>query len=452
MLSQYLEWKEKYPHCILFFRMGDFYEMFFDDARKASEILDITLTARDPDKSIPMAGVPWHSMQPYLARLVRAGCSVAICDQITEPDGRTLVERKVVRIVTPGTYVPEEAGTGGHLAALLPSGEFYALALLSVETGRLEAGLFPHSRPSPFLGPSLRGSCSSLQASPFRRTSPSPGNSSSSPVRRNSSPLSGTRLLKQTWKVASLGTFGVRDDSPEAGCAAAALRYLSETQFGAVDHVRRVHPLLSREHLLLDGATAEHLELVDGKALPLSSLNRCRNAMGKRMLREWILRPLLHAGLEDPPRFRGISSRRGGQAEKPAQSSPVDAGIFSGPRPPLPRHRDPPGYGGPAGYPPPPSPPSLPLCEGALSPWIKDLPDFSPLGDLLDRALEEDLPRNPAAGGIIRRGFDPELDEWRGVETGATDWLEAYLERVRAETGISRLRRGSTRSTDTTLR
>ena len=444
MLSQYLEWKEKYPHCILFFRMGDFYEMFFDDARKASEILDITLTARDPDKSIPMAGVPWHSMQPYLARLVRAGCSVAICDQITEPDGRTLVERKVVRIVTPGTYVPEEAGTGGHLAALLPSGEFYALALLSVETGRLEAGLFPPSEALSILGSFAPGELLVPSGFSLPKDFPLAGEFFLLPRPKEFfSPLSGTRLLKQTWKVASLGTFGVRDDSPEAGCAAAALRYLSETQFGAVDHVRRVHPLLSREHLLLDGATAEHLELVDEEGPSLfSSLNRCRNAMGKRMLREWILRPLLHADplkirhdsveflLAEGDRRRSLRNLLGECRDIQRATSrlslgtgtPRDMGALRDTLRLLPS--------------------LLPLCEGALSPWIKDLPDFSPLGDLLDRALEEDLPRNPAAGGIIRRGFDPELDEWRGVETGATDWLEAYLERVRAETGISRLKAG----------
>ncbi|HRV98163.1 MAG TPA: DNA mismatch repair protein MutS, partial [Aminobacteriaceae bacterium] len=123
MLTQYFEWKKQYPDCILFFRMGDFYEMFFDDAVKASAILDITLTARDAEKSIPMAGVPWHAVNGYLGRLVRAGCKVAICEQITEPSNKGIVERKVIRIVTPGTYVPEEAGSGGRLAAVCRAGK-----------------------------------------------------------------------------------------------------------------------------------------------------------------------------------------------------------------------------------------------------------------------------------------------------------------------------------------
>ncbi len=444
MLSQYMLWKERYPDCLLFFRMGDFYEMFFDDARKASEILDITLTARDPEKIIPMAGVPWHSMQPYLARLVKAGCSVAICDQMTEPDGKTLVERRVVRIVTPGTYVPEEAGTGGHLAALLPSGQFLALALLSVETGRLEAGLFPPSEALSLLGSFAPGELLLPLGYVLPKNFPLAGEFFILPRPREFfSPASGTRWLRQTLSVASLGSFGVRDNSPEAGCAAAALRYLSETQFGAVDHVRRLHPLLSRENLLLDGATAEHLELVseDGPSL-FSCLNRCRNPMGRRMLREWILRPLLQAEplkirqdaveflLENDEGRKGLRTLLGECRDIQRATSRLSLGTGT-PRD-LGALRDTLRL----------LPSLLPLCGGPLGPWVRGIPDLSPLTALLEAALEEDLPRNAAAGGIIRRGFDPELDEWRAAETGATGWLERYLEKVRSETGISRLKAG----------
>ena len=99
MLKQYFEWKDRYPDCLLLFRMGDFFELFFDDAVTASEVLDITLTARDQDKAIPMAGVPHHALDVYMGRLVAAGYRVAVCDQMSEPDGRSLVERSVVRVV-----------------------------------------------------------------------------------------------------------------------------------------------------------------------------------------------------------------------------------------------------------------------------------------------------------------------------------------------------------------
>ncbi|MDD4364751.1 MAG: DNA mismatch repair protein MutS, partial [Synergistales bacterium] len=143
MLRQYVQWKERYPDCLLFFRMGDFFELFFDDARIASSVLDITLTARDGERQIPMAGVPHHAAEGYLARLIQAGYKVALCDQITEPDGRTLVERSVIRVVTPGTYVPEDSGMDGGLAALAVEGDWISLALLQPSTGRFEAVTLP---------------------------------------------------------------------------------------------------------------------------------------------------------------------------------------------------------------------------------------------------------------------------------------------------------------------
>ena len=140
-LSQYRQWKAEYPDALLLFRMGDFYELFFDDARTAASILDIALTARDAERKIPMAGVPHHALSLYLGRLIKAGCRAAICEQIGEPTGKGVVERRVVRLVTPGTYVPEESGDTGRLAAVLPLKDGrVALALLSVETGGLEAG------------------------------------------------------------------------------------------------------------------------------------------------------------------------------------------------------------------------------------------------------------------------------------------------------------------------
>ena len=143
-LEQYKKFKEDYSDSILLFRMGDFYEMFFDDARKAAAILDIALTARDSEKKIPMAGIPHHALNIYLGRLIKAGCRVAICEQISEPDPKKgIVDRKVIRVITPGTYVPDENSSEfetGHLAAVWPQKNFIAMALLSVDTGNLEAG------------------------------------------------------------------------------------------------------------------------------------------------------------------------------------------------------------------------------------------------------------------------------------------------------------------------
>ncbi|MBR0252438.1 MAG: DNA mismatch repair protein MutS, partial [Synergistaceae bacterium] len=143
-LEQYKIFKEQYPDCLLLFRMGDFYEMFFDDAKNAASVLDIALTARDSQKKIPMAGIPHHALNIYLGRLIKAGFRAAICEQMSEPDPKkAVVDRKVVRIVTAGTYIPEESnGEGTHLAAVYPIKNGISIALLSVETGNLEIGTF----------------------------------------------------------------------------------------------------------------------------------------------------------------------------------------------------------------------------------------------------------------------------------------------------------------------
>ena len=144
MLEQYVFWKEQYPDSLLFFRMGDFYEMFFEDAKIASSVLDITLTSRskEAENTVPMAGVPYHSVDSYLSRLVSAGYRVAICDQMTVPDGRTLVQREVTRIVTPGTWLSDSTDSDGRLASCLFEGKNASIALLTSATGTLRAGTF----------------------------------------------------------------------------------------------------------------------------------------------------------------------------------------------------------------------------------------------------------------------------------------------------------------------
>ncbi|MBQ3457848.1 MAG: DNA mismatch repair protein MutS, partial [Synergistaceae bacterium] len=120
-LEQFKAFKDEYPDALLLFRMGDFYEMFFDDAKQAASVLNIALTARDPEKKIPMAGIPHHALHSYLSRLIRAGYRAAICEQIGEPSPKGIVERRVIRVVTPGTYLPDdEAGESAHLASVWP--------------------------------------------------------------------------------------------------------------------------------------------------------------------------------------------------------------------------------------------------------------------------------------------------------------------------------------------
>jgi len=452
MLRQYTEWKDKYPDCLLLFRMGDFFELFFDDAVIASETLDITLTARDSGKAIPMAGVPHHALDAYMGRLVAAGFRVAICDQTTEPDGRTLVERSVVRVVTPGTYVPQDDGGGdGRLAALRLAGEDASLALLTAGTGRLEAGTFKKNEALSLLFSYFSDSPGELllskgQEAEFSGAAAELLASGTRPmlVPRDASEFGagfGASWLCKRWGIASLRAMGVEDMDPAAGAAAAALRYLEETQFGGAGHVLGLEPLLPEGMLILDQATQQNLELVDGGAASLYAvLNRCRTPMGKRLLREWITHPLANperiAHRQDCiERMRGDAPllRRVGAALSACGDmeralgrlslkvgNPRDLGAVRDTLSALPELRA-----------------LLDQSESEpLRSIFANVPNLEETEKLLRAALADDLPRQRADGGVIRPGFDEELDSARDAIARAEENLREFEKNERERTGI----------------
>ena len=450
-LSQYRQWKAEYPDALLLFRMGDFYELFFDDARTAASILDIALTARDADRKIPMAGVPHHALSLYLGRLIKAGCRAAICEQIGEPTGKGVVERRVVRLVTPGTYVPEESGDTGRLAAVLPLKDGrVALALLSVETGGLEAGtlaleeaaaLLSAFAPGEVLHPAtLRSPPDFLKGYALLPAAPEVFRAGTAAERLRSA-LGGARLA----------SFGIGDDDPCAGPAWAVLDYLSATQFSAVRHVLRITPLRTRDRMSLDAAAQRNLELVpefsQGSVSLLACLDRCRTPMGRRTLREWLLRPLMDIPaierrqacigvlVEDPTRLGDLQDALAGarDAERALSrlslgtGTPRDLAAIRDTLRLLPRLRF-------LSFPEP------------LAGLFAALPDLEPLRAHLDEALEEELPRVLGAGPVVRSSFSAELASWRDVSEKGEAWLAEYLERERAATGSPRLRSGYNRA------
>ena len=450
MLRQYVQWKERYPDCLLFFRMGDFFELFFEDARVASSVLDITLTARDAERQIPMAGVPHHAAEGYLARLIQAGYKVALCDQITEPDGRTLVERSVVRIVTPGTYVPEESGDDGGLASFVVEGDQVCLALLQSATGRFEAVTLPvdeaRGRVAAFAPRELLIPGGSREKSLRALPEVAPGRFQERP-REEFDVASGERWLRRRLGVASLRAFGIEDGEGAIGPAAAALRYLEETQFGMALHVNRLSPLLRQAFLHLDVTTQLNLELVDGEGPTLfSTLNRCRTASGRRFLRQAILNPLkeiaaidrrqgrigalvdghplrvrlqeLLSRCRDVERSLGRLSLRVG--------SPRDVGAL---RDTLLLWPD-----------------LVSLCRGTpLEKLISEVPDLKGLRERLEEALAEEPPRFLRDGGVIRDGYNGELDRWRSLSQECDVDLETLAAAERERTGIKSLKVGCNR-------
>ncbi|MDR0616068.1 MAG: DNA mismatch repair protein MutS [Synergistaceae bacterium] len=446
MLRQYSEWKDKYPDCLLLFRMGDFFELFFDDAVTASEVLDITLTARDQEKAIPMAGVPHHALDAYMGRLIAAGYRVAVCDQMTAPDGKTLVERSVVRLVTPGTYVPQDSEGDGKLAAVFFSGEMASIALLTSGTGLLEAGTFPRDEALSLVSSFAPGELllAKGQEGEFD-LSASEGLAMSGArpmiVARERGEFSvpfASGWLSQRWGIASLMAMGMDDGDQAVGAAAAALRYLEETQFGGAGHVHSVRPLLPDGMLILDHSTQSHLELVEGDGASLFSvLNRNKTQMGRRLLRDWITHPLANveeisfrqdcveylAGDRALLRKMKEALSRCRDMERALSrlsmkvGNPRDLGAVRDTLSALPA-----------------------LCglieSGPLTPLIDKIPDMSGLELLLSSSLADDLPRAVSAGGVIRGGYDRELDDARDSIAHAEENLRAFETAERERTGL----------------
>ncbi len=448
MLEQYSYWKERYPDCLLFFRMGDFFEMFFDDAEKASRILDITLTARDTEKKIPMAGVPYHAAENYLSRLVDAGCRVAICDQVEEPDGKKLVDRRVIRVVTPGTYASSDGASDGRLGALAPRGDSMAFALLVPCTGDFEAGVLPRKEaltlirsfePGDLLCPASeeKALAASLDPPLAKRLVPRD--------RGDFDPRRGEIYLARSFGVASLDGFGFSRGDLSLGCAAGALRYVEETQFSLPPHIRKIRPYHPKTFLYLDGTTRKNLELFSGEGETLFSvLNRCRNPMGRRTLREWILRPL-----RDDERIRERQDRVAYVVTNPAFSQKIAPLLGECQDVERALGRLSLGVGNPRDlgalrqtlriY-----PEIERLGRGTpLESFFPSAPDLDELGTLLSRGLQEHLPSSWKSGAVIASGFDEELDRCRAAQEEGEAWLQSYLLRERERTGIRNLKIGS---------
>lgn len=447
MLRQYARWKKAYSDCLLFFRMGDFYELFFEDAEKAAGILDIALTSRDPNREIPMAGVPWHSADTYIARLVQAGHKVAICEQVTEPDGRNLVDREVIRVITPGTFVPSDSPEGGKLAAVRFSGEMASIALLGTGTGRIESGSMPREqalaelaafRPLEILVPRnmpagdrevLRqaASASVVECDPDAF-----------------SPREASRRLCDAWKVATLEGFGFDDGAPECGTAWVVYQYLMETQFGAVGHVRRVFPLRSGRYLYMDRPTQLNLEIAESDSLSLCVvLDSCRTPMGKRLLRHWLLHPLLdpdevsarHAAVEallkeaDALRALRRTLSACGDVERAVArmglrlAAPRDLGVIRDTLVALPKVRE--------------AVSAAPVPES-----YSHIPEPGDLGQRLEKSLADELPRTLKEGRVIREGYDEKLDELRSWRSKSEKLLGEMVRKEREETGIRNLKVG----------
>ncbi len=457
MMRQYLEVKARYPDAILFFRLGDFYEMFFDDAVQASQALQITLTARAKgDEKVPMCGVPYHAARGYVARLLERGFKVAICDQVEEAGKSPLVRREVTRVVTPGMVLdeqmldPREASFLGAVAFRPEGGG--GLALLDASTGQLCCG---EVQSDERLGEELRraGAREVLLA---RGAAASPRGEAL--VRAVGAPLATCEdaelqhpeeKLRRHLGVAALDGFGVADLPWGLAAAWAALAYLAETQRAPPRHVDRLSRLAVDRVLLLDESTRANLEVERAlgggrKGSLLGLLDRTVTALGGRRLAEWLRYPLLdlpaiEERLDAVEALAGSSVLRESAAEalRPvgdlerllsrlalAQGNARDLRALALALAALPRLAD--------------------LLEGAgperLRRSGRALRGLEALGELLGRAVADEPPAGLEEGGLIRAGHSEELDRLVAVVQDGKGFIAGLESRERQRTGIGSLK------------
>ena len=452
MMQQYLRVKAEHPDKLVFYRMGDFYELFYGDAERASRLLDITLTSRGQSAGapIPMAGVPYHALDQHLARLMRAGEAVAIVEQIGDPaTSKGPVERRVARIVTPGTLVDAnllDARREAPLAALAVHGKRAGIASLNLASGRLVLCEAPLADAQAALD---RVDAAELLVADDDAT-----------TLRHRAPLralpawhfdraAAERALARELGTLDLAAFGTAD-VPVALCAAGALvGYARSTQQAALSHVREIEIERSGDYLAIDPATRRNLEITStlaGEPAPtlLSLLDGCGTPAGSRRLRDWLTRPLadatrasarhdaVEALLAQAPVREALGSalRRTADIERIAArvaliaARPRDLSALRDTLASLPAVID--------------------IVRAIGVPLVDEARDALAIdaqwAALLARAIAPEPPTNLRDGGVIAAGHDAELDELRAIDSGCGDFLLALEQRERERTGIASLK------------
>ena len=464
MMQQYLRIKAQHPDVLLFYRMGDFYEMFYDDARRAAQLLDIALTQRGASAGapIPMAGVPAVTLDTYLARLVRKGESVAICEQRGDPaKTKGPMEREVVRIVTPGTVTDEallEERRDNVLASVYGKDGRFGLAWLDLSAGRfavmevadaqaLEAEI-ERLRPAELLAPDGARPAVDLHAAEC--------------IWRPRAPWlfefdSATRALTEQFRTRDLSGFGCADKPLAVAAAGALLHYVRETQKAALPHLRSLVAEERDDALIMDPATRRNLELDESLAgrpeLTLAGIfDRTSTAMGARMLRRWLHRPVRDRAVLRA-RYQAVATllegtRHSALAESLRQIGDLER-VLARVALRSARPRDLAHLRAALG--------AMPALDQSLRSMSVETPSpllerlLAELGDhrsehaLLCRAVVDSPPHFLRDGGVIAPGYDAELDELRLLGSNTEQFLLELEQRERERTGLSSLRLGFNR-------
>ncbi len=459
MMRQYLGIKAEYPDMLVFYRMGDFYELFYDDARRAAKLLDITLTSRGKSagEAIPMAGVPYHAAESYLAKLVRKGESVAICEQIGDPAAsKGPVERRVTRVVTPGTLTDEAllaADRDNVVAAVYAGKESLGIAWLDLSAGRFrltevagsEALLaeIERLRPAEILVDEDQGIDRVLPEG-ARVTRRPPWHFELDSARR---------LLCKQFGTRDLAGFGCDDRDLGLAAAGALLQYVSDTQKAALPHVQSIRFERQDDAVIMDGPTRRNLELEASLSghhehTLAGVMDRCRTAMGSRLMRRWIQRPLRDHDVLGA-RYQALEAMLAAGAVQPLQELLHGIGdverILSRVALRSARPRDLEALGEALSR-----VPELRRQLAALdSPLLRTLDgrvgDHREQRRLLEKAIVDGPPMLIRDGGVIAPGYDDELDDLRAIAENADQYLLDLESRERERTGIQTLKLGYNR-------
>lgn len=461
-MQRYLEVKAQHPHAILLFRMGDFYELFYEDAVVASKAVGLTLTSRDKNSPnpIPMAGFPYHQLDGYLQRLVRAGFRAAICDQMEDPKlAKGPVRRDVTRVVTPGTLTEDsllDPRESNFLACVFPTKDVCGLAWLEVSTGRfLMADLaaqhvvdeIARIRPAECLIPE-----SSHELPLIQSLSQMTGMLLSDRPPWSFSVDQCKRKLLEQFQTRSLSGFDIDEDTPGVTAAGALLEYVQETQKASLGHITRLEPYRRGTSLLIDEATRRSLELTrtlkDGQreGSLLAVIDETVTPMGARLLGEWLSNPLTDAAritlrldaveeltadavfcrdlreqLQEAYDLQRLTAR-----VATGRCSPRDLACLARTLALLPKLKA--------------------KLSGRTAQRLVELEerlDLCPeIRSDIETSLVDEPPMLTSDGGMIRPGYHAQLDEWRDLARGGKDWITKYQSEEIARTGIPNLKVG----------
>ena len=466
-MKQFHHFKEKYPDCILFFRMGDFYETFYEDAQVCSQVCGLTLTSRSKGTNpIPLAGVPFHAVDGYLKKMIQAGYKVAVCEQVEDAKlAKGVVKRDVVRVVTPGTLTDDmllDAKRDNFLCAVSMGADSAAISWVDISTGHFFARTVPERDvvdeilrigPAECVLPDARGE---LFEGDIKKLSREISTQSRAVVTLRPSwyfePVAARKKLLSHFGTKNLEGFGINDGDEIISPAGAVIEYLGETQKTALGHIAGLKKVEHKRFLQIDPVSLRSLEVLrtirgeSSKGTLIDSFDQTLTGMGGRMIRNWICMPLLDLGQielrQDVVGELAVDSKKLGEIrgllKGTADIERIAARVATfraGPRDLLSLTQS--------------LRKAVPLkeflccCEADMLKGLgRDCDTMDDLAELLERAIDSDCASHLREGGVINPGFDAELDELRRIAKDGRRWLSEYQQTQSQRTGIANLKIG----------